>query len=141
MGKTIKLDFLKDHYPQFQIDVFSKDEDEWAVIHHPETDAEIRIYYTLDDFQPFIFRFEYQHIHIDTENELLDRINEYISGRVAAIEFFKGERQGFGGNIETKIITNRDYDALSKRFGYSYNIRLPLCPERMGYFRKLLRAF
>lgn len=116
------FDFLKKHYPQFLIEVFSQDEYEWAVIHHPQSDSEIRIYYTPDDFQMFVFRFEYQHIHINSESELLSCINKYISGQVAAIEFFKGTQQCFGGDIETRVITNRDFDALSRYFGYSYNI-------------------
>jgi len=113
-----KLLFLKTAFPEYKLQ-FSDDCTE-AVIFNPFYDENIIVYYEADDdYTPFIVMFSFQHRHLEDKEEVIEWINDIITGRKFAIEFFKSDQRRFGSEIESKDLIGLSYEKLEQIWGYT----------------------
>ena len=117
----MKLEFLKERYPDLPIDFFADEEGEWAYI-HPVQGKPLYVGYIPDDWTPFSFRFGMTHGHECDEEGVLEQLDDYISGRDASVEFFQDGKPRFGGIIDPSVIWDRDFEALCRWFKYTYSV-------------------
>ena len=111
------LAFLKDAFPEHQIQ-FSDDFTD-ATIFNPFYEENITVSYDEAlSFDPFCACFSFQHRHLIDENDVINWINDIISGNRFAIEFFKNEQRCFGGDIEAAELKDLSYAKLEQSTGY-----------------------
>lgn len=108
----MQLDFLKQRYTQYRVEISTDGERERADITNGQSGDRIRVWYDSADREKYMFCYAYQHIHTDSEEVLLGYINDYMSGRKASIEFFAGDRRCFGGDIDALVLDHLTYEAL-----------------------------
>lgn len=112
-----KLEFLSDAFSEYKVE-FS-DDFTTAVILNPLYNENVKVYYEeADDYSPFITCFSFQHCHLCDEDEVVGWINDIITGKLFAIEFFKNDQRRFGGEIEAEELKDLSYEKLGQRFGY-----------------------
>ena len=115
--ETIKLNFLKNHFSNYEIK-FSVD-GEFAEMVNPVGSDNIKVQYIPDDeFTPYIVAFAFQHCHMSDEEAVLEYINRIIEGNVFSIEFFNDGNCCFGGDISLQQLEGLSYEKLEKYTGY-----------------------
>ena len=108
-----RLQFLE----QLPVSVQYQEEGMAAVLTSSESDLEIRVYdCPEDDFTPYIVCYATQHAHLCDEEDVLEMVEDVISGRLCAIEFFKGEARCLGGDIEAEYLDHLSLDTLKEAF-------------------------
>ncbi len=107
------LVFLKDALPGIKLQF--ADDYSTATIVNPNYDENITVY---DDESEFIVCFSFQHRHFEDEADIIEWINEIISGNIIAIEYFNHGRRAFGGEIDAKKLQDLTYEKLEKITGY-----------------------
>lgn len=118
-----KLAFLKDAFPGHQVQ-FAEDF-AYAVIRNPFYDENMKVYYYAeDDFTPFCVCFSFQHGHLTDEENVVEWIDEYITGKTFAIEFFQDGRRCFGGDITADEMKDLTYANIEKCFAYVGSTKL-----------------
>lgn len=124
--------------------IFSEGYEEFQII-NPFKDENISVNYEYSkNFKVLDFYFSYQHVHIiselDTDNDITNYsvnlnevtkcIDDFITIHIAAIEFFRGDRNAFGGGIYLDKVNYMSVDELSKNFGYEkenlYNLNFKI---------------
>ena len=81
------------------------------------------------DYRMLAFHFSYQHVHIVSEfnnifnysidiNKVTECIDDFINNHVGAIEFFRDNRNCFGGSIILGKVNYMSVEELAKMFGY-----------------------
>lgn len=120
--KDNKLGFLINSFPEYLIH-FSND-NSYATIINPFYDENIIVDYYEDDFSPFCARFSFQHRHFVNKDDLVNWINEIVSGNILAIEFFKNEQNRFGGDIKSTELEELSYAKLEQYSGYYGSTKL-----------------
>lgn len=109
--------FLQEAFSSYHIKFL---DDESIEIVNPFWEENIKIFYDeSDDWTPFILFFSYQHYHLNDKDNIIKVINDIISGKKLAIEFFMGEKNGFGGDIEKSLLKNLSVNVLEEWSGYS----------------------
>ena len=63
--------------------------------------------------------FSFNHVHLETPDQVIAYVNDIISGNVFAIGFFKDGRQRIGGNLDAEDVCVLSYDTLA-RFVHSF---------------------
>lgn len=112
-----RLEFLKNAFPNYKVHI--EDDFLHAVIFNPFYPENINVYYEKDDdYTPFTLSFSFQHCHLTDEKDVADWINDTITGKKLAIEFFKNEQNRFGGEIKTKELDDISYEKLEQYTGY-----------------------
>ncbi len=112
-----KLSFLKNTFSSYKVQ-FS-DDFTCATIYNPFYDENITIYYYEDDdFSPFCARFSFQHRHLTDEDDVVEWINEIITGNKFAIEFFQKNQCRFGSEIAAEELEDLTYTKLEQFSGY-----------------------
>lgn len=112
-----KLLFLKDTFSKYKVQ-FSEDHTN-AIIFNPFYHENITVYYYKeDDFTPFCVCFSFQHFHLTDKENVIEWINEIITGRKFAIEFLKNEQRCFGSDIEAEELKDLSYAKLEQLSGY-----------------------
>ena len=105
-----KLKFLEEHLSAF---VAYREDGMQAAISSPASDMTIWVeYIPEDDFTPYVMGWATQHVHVCDEEDVLDLIQEIMSGQRCALEFFSGGNRLFGGDIDTEKLENISYAAL-----------------------------
>lgn len=118
-----KLCFLKSAFPEYKVE-FSDDFTE-AILVNPNYDENITVYYYEDDdFSPFCVCFSFQHRHLIDEKNVIDWINQIITGKKFAIEFFQNEQRKFGGEIGADRLKALSYAELEQFSGYYGSTKL-----------------
>lgn len=109
----INLSFLSEYTSSFTVDI--SDDLNSAVIYNPFGGDNIYVeYFSDDEYDPFMVRFSYQHVHLPDESSAKEWIDRVTSGELFAIEFFKDGRDCFGGEIEKEDIDSLSYDILEQ---------------------------
>ena len=89
-----KLLFLKNVFSKYEVqfsDNYTK-----AVILNPFYNENITVsYYEDDDFTPYCVFFSFQHCHLADKEDVVDWINEIITGRKYAIEILQKRTELF----------------------------------------------
>ncbi len=112
-----KLEFLKSAFPKYDIQ-FSEDFTK-ATLLNLFYDENITIYfYEDDDFTPFCVCFSFQHCHLTEKADVVEWMEQIITGRKVAIEFFKNGQRRFGSEIESKELLDLTYEKLEQFTGY-----------------------
>lgn len=143
----MKLDFLKERYHEYNVSVSAGefgDGGEYAHITAPDSDEIIKVYYDpCDTYQPFMFLYAYQHVHCCDEEQVIECINQYITGESACIEFFcyaeengeTVEKPVFGGDISRELLDDLTVKKLRAQFyfvpkktmyGCHFKVRSPI---------------
>ena len=118
------LSFLKELFPQYAVELYAKNNSEWAEIKNPEFEDVIKIYYTPEDFDVYCLVFATQHAHIPEKELLTEYATAFANAETAAIEFYENGNNVFGGDIETNLLDDLTYNSLRNYFGYlSIDIR------------------
>lgn len=96
----MEFDFLRKHYPDKSITLGT---DEYGcAFAEIETEGEpVTVWYEERDSQPYMVCFSFQHIHCFDKEDALEWTESFLSGEKSAIEFFIGDRPGFGGDIDS----------------------------------------
>ncbi len=108
-----KLIFLKDSFPEFELQ-FSDDFTE-AVILNPNYNENITVY---DEGFEFTVYFSFQHRHLEDKEDVVEWVNEIITGNKFAIEFFNNEQRRFGSEIDAEEMQDLSYEKLEHFTGY-----------------------
>ncbi len=117
------LDFLLDHFSNYEVLGCNELEVECLHIRNPDYDEPIKIYYELDDYDTYTICFATQHLHISDRKKLVEAISNFANGSMAAIEFYDNGKNRFGGQIVTEYLSKITYDSLREYFGYpNYDI-------------------
>lgn len=111
-----KLFFLKDAFSTYGVRVLIQADQ--AVVLNPYQDENILVYYDDDDFRPYTACFSFQHVHLTDEESVIEWIEDIISGRRLAIEFFCNDSRRFGGDIEAEKLEALSYQSLEQWSGY-----------------------
>ena len=117
----MKLDFLKERYPDLHISFYTDKDSEWAHI-HPEQGEPLSVSYTPDEWTPFSFRFGMTHGHECDAEGLIEQLDGYISGQDASIEFYQDGKPRFGGLIDPAIIWDKDFESLCRGFRCTFSV-------------------
>ena len=105
-----KLKFLEEHLSAF---VAYREDGLQAVISSPASDMTIWVeYIPEDDFTPYVMGWATQHVHVCDEEDVLDLIQEIMSGQRCALEFFSGGNRLFGGDIDATELEILSYATL-----------------------------
>lgn len=121
----MQLDFLKKEFSDYKVELFNQNDSEWAYIKNAACEEPVRVYYEPEDITPYCLVFATQHIHISNEQELINDIQDFITGKRTAIEFIDdNENYIFGGDIKTSLLDNLTIDKLRTEFSLSgYNLK------------------
>lgn len=112
-----KLLFLKDAFSANEIQVILQDEQ--AVVINPYQNENIHVsFFDDDDITPFVASFSYNHAHLTDEDSVIEWIEDIISGRKLAIEFFCNDKRCFGTDIEAEKLEGLSYQSLEQWSGY-----------------------
>lgn len=112
-----KLLFLKNVFSKYEVQ-FSDDYTK-AVILNPFYNENITVsYYEDDDFTPYCVFFSFQHCHLADKEDVVDWINEIITGRKYSIEFFRNGQNCFGSEITSEELNDLSYEKLEQFSGY-----------------------
>lgn len=118
-----KLSFLKSAFTEYKVE-FSDDFTE-AIIVNPNNDENITVYYYEDDdFYPFCVCFSFQHCHLIDEENVIEWIEQIITGKKFAVEFFQNEQRKFGGEIGAERLKALSYSELEQFSGYYGSTKL-----------------
>ena len=80
-------------------------------------------YVSKDEWTPYILYFSFQHWHMNDEEDIIEHIYDIINGKLLSIEFFKGNKRCFGGDIEAQDLQDLSYETLNNNFsGLRMNI-------------------
>lgn len=123
-----KLLFIKEHFESCEFETH----DDWLYIINPENQRKIYVDYecyeyyldqqgnkVVDETERYTFRFETQHQHFESKEMLIKCIEDYISEKVVAIEFYEDGKNRFGGEIDASASINATPQTLASCFGYS----------------------
>ncbi len=114
----INLSFLSEYASRFTVDI--SDDLESALIYNPVGNDNIYVEYMSDDeYDPFMVRFSYHHVHLPDIESVKKWIDRIISGEIFVIEFFKNGRDSFGGEITKDELADLSYTSLTKTCGKS----------------------
>lgn len=117
-----RLEFLKNASQNYKVHIV--DDGRHAIIFNPFYDQNVNVYYEEDNNTPFVACFSYQHCHFTDEEDVIDWINDIISGKILAIEFFKNGQNCFGGDIEAEELDEITYKKLEQYTGYCGTTKL-----------------
>lgn len=96
---------------------FSKDKNLLEIV-NPFGNENIKIEYVPEDeWTPYILYFSFQHWHMNDEEDIIEHIHDIINGKLFSIEFFKGNKRCFGGDIEAKDLQELSYKTLENYLG------------------------
>ena len=113
-------EILKQHYCQYQTRTDESGENFTFVIFNPHHRGDLSIRYeSTADYQEMTYYFSYQHMHFETDiGALMANVDLILSEAIGAIEFFRGEKNAFGGSISLQddVVLSADY--ISRMFGY-----------------------
>lgn len=122
------FDFLIKQFPNHEIVIL--EDESLAEIINAFGEDDIKVYYdSEDDFSPYILCFAFQHVHLCNEKEVVDYINDIISGKLFSIEFFQDGERRFGGDITTDKLMGLSYETLEKYTGYYGSTKLKECAD------------
>ena len=123
-----KLLFLKEYFKFCEFEMH----DDWLYIINPGNQRKIYVDYEYYEYyldqqgnkvfnatERYTFRFETQHQHFENKEMLIKCIEDYISEKVVAIEFYEDGKNRFGGEIEATISVNATPQIFSSCFRYS----------------------
>ncbi len=114
----MKLDFLYEHFSNYEIKTCNEFEVECFKICDPDFEEPIKVYCEFGEVNIYTVCFATQHMHITDKNVLIETITNYANGTIAAIEFYKDGKNCFGGQIEVKYLADITYNSLCGYFGY-----------------------
>lgn len=119
---------LENRYSNFDIIKETKEEYESIEIINPFQDENISVdFINSNDYKELTFYFSYQHAHFGEDIDgLIDYIDLFLADDLAAIEFFDGERNCFGGAILLNQVNPLSASNLASQFGQSINYLLGL---------------
>lgn len=110
--------FLKDLFPNFDVDIRVEDGTETVYIKNRQFDYPIIIHYFPEDHYSYLLRFATQHRDTSSKEELIQYALSFANVEKAAIEFYLNGKNRFGGEIDISLLDNITYDSLRNRFGY-----------------------
>lgn len=119
----MQLSFLDGHFPGCSIEHFEKDGSEWVYIRHPDYEEPIKVDYTDEVDTPYLMRFATQHLHLETQEEVLAHAQAFATGQQAAVEFYHNDRPCFGGDEDVAFIVDASYDDWLRRFHVVLNTK------------------
>lgn len=123
-----RFDFLIKQFSNYEI-IISEDEGFVEII-NPFCKDNIRVHYDFDDeFSPYILCFAFQHVHMCDEEDIVDYVNDIISGELFSIEFFKDGVRRFGGDITADKLKELSYELLEQHTGYLGSAKLKDCAD------------
>lgn len=112
-----KFEFLKKAFPNDTVQI--SEDGLHAVILNPNYRENVNVYYYKeDDYTPFVACFSFQHCHLTDEEDVIDWINEIITGKKLAIEFFQDGKDCFGGDMDAGELEHISYEELEQHTGY-----------------------
>lgn len=102
---------------------FSEDRTFLEIV-NPFGSENIKIEYVPEDERtPYILYFSFQHWHMNDEEDIIEHIHDVIDGKLLSVEFFKGNKRCFGGDIEAQDLQDLSYETLNNNFsGLRMNI-------------------
>lgn len=122
------FDFLIKQFPNHEIAIL--EDESLAEIINTFGKDNIKVYYDSDDdFSPYILCFAFQHVHLCNKEEVVDYINDIISGNLFSVEFFQDGQRCFGGDITADRLKELSYKALERYIGYYGGTKLIECAD------------
>lgn len=113
----MKFDSICNKFSEYELEQGNEQGADYISITKKDFSEPIKVYYE-SETEEYIVTFATQHLHIDKEDELIDVVSEFADASFAAIEFYEDGKNRFGGQIETGLLDNLDYDTLRTYFGY-----------------------
>lgn len=112
-----RFEFLKKAFPNDTMQIL--EDGLHAVILNPSYRENVNVYYNEgDDYTPFAASSSFQHCHLTDEEDVVDWINEIVTGKKLAIEFFKDGKDCFGGDMDAEELEHISYEELEQHTGY-----------------------
>ena len=103
-----KLEFIATHFSDHNVR-FSEDKNLFEIF-NLYGDENIRLeYVSNDEREPYILYFSFQHWHMSDEEDIIEHINDIISGNLFSIEFFANGRRRLGGDIDAQGLQKLSY--------------------------------
>ena len=110
--------FIKNLFPNFDVDIIIEDDIETVYIRNRQFDEPIAIHYFPEDHYSYLLRFATQHRDTSSKEDLIKYALSFANAEKAAIEFFENGKNRFGGEIDVYLLDDITYDSLRNRFGY-----------------------
>lgn len=115
--KRKELLAIAERFPTHDVQ-FSNGGEHFDII-NPFGKDSISVYIENDSNTPYMVCFSFNHVHLETPDQVIAYVNDIISGNVFAIGFFKDGRQRIGGNLDAEDVCALSYDTLA-RFVHSF---------------------
>lgn len=110
--------FIKELFPKFDVNILTENGIETVYIKNKQFADTIIIHYFPDDYYIYLLKFATSHRDISSQNELIECVQSFVSGKKATIEFFENEKNKFGGEIDASFLDDLTYNKLRNYFGY-----------------------
>ena len=88
-------------------------------IKNPSGKENIQVCFENDPHTPYTVYFSFQHRHLATAAKAQKYVEDIMSSRMFAIEFFKDGRRRFGGDLTSQELQALSYQTLSDKLGYA----------------------
>ena len=84
----------------------------------------ISVYTENDSDTPYTVCFSFNHVHLETPEQVIAYVNDIIGGNVFVIGLFKDGRQRMGGNLDKEEVRALSYDTLARFVRSFHDIKL-----------------
>ena len=84
----------------------------------------ISVYIENDSDTPYTVCFSFNHVHLETPEQVIAYVNDIIGGNVFVIGLFKDGRQRMGGNLDKEEMRALSYDTLARFVRSFHDIKL-----------------
>jgi len=112
-----RLAFLTHYISKYRVDV--SDDLDSAIIYNPNGAEHLFIEYEGgDDFVRYTLSFSFQHVHVSDQESATEWIDGILNEKFLSIEYFCGEENRFGGQINASDLNDLSYEFLERDTGY-----------------------
>ena len=120
--KRKELLAIAEHFSEYNVQ-FSNDGEHFDVI-NPFGKGPISVHIENDSGISYMVCFSFQHLHLETPDQVIAYVDNIIGGNVFAIGFFKDGRKCIAGDLDAQEVCAISYDMLTRFVCCFRDIRL-----------------
>ena len=113
---------IAEHFSAYNVQ-FSTGGERFDII-NPFGKDSISVYIENDSDTPYTVCFFFNHVHLETPEQVIAYVNDIIAGNVFVIGLFKDGRQRMGGNLDKEEMRTLSYDTLARFVRSFHDIKL-----------------
>ncbi len=109
--KRKELLAIAEHFSAYDVQ-FSDNGESFDIINQFGKDP-ISVYVESDPQMPYMVCFSFNHVHLETPDQVIAYVDDIICGNQFTIGFFKDGRQRIGGNLNAQEVRAISYNVLT----------------------------